>query len=379
MKILLISGSYPPIKCGVGDYTYMLCNELAKEHDISVLTSKNAYSGNSGITVLNRISTWKGIKLVREIVREIKKGEYDIVHFQFPTSEYVRTSFAFYVLLPIILKLKRIKTVYTIHEYSNNSYISKLMRKPAIYCSKRVIVVESSFKQEIIKRNKFINKNKIRVINIGSNIPKSTASFEQVKKLRFSILNEQNQNNIIIAYFGFVNEAKCLDIILKALGELKCENNLKSTFLIIGEFNDRKCNSVMYERLVNIIKSYGLDDNIYITGYVENNKVGDYFRAADVALLLFKNGVSLRNGSMLAAQQEGIKIITSVPKYDFEYFNNKQFCLIENEVEQVKNEIVNIQNEGVMRYNKNEFVQWHNIACEHIQLYKDLIGADLDK
>lgn len=375
MKILFISGTFPPIKCGVGDYTYMLCKELAKGQNISVLTSKEAKLSDLNIEVKNFISSWKGISIIRNVVREIKKDNYDIVHFQFPTSKYVRKSICFHLLLPLILRLKGIKVVYTIHEYSNNSFISKLVRKSAIYFSNRVIVVEESFREEILKRNRFINKNKLKVINIGSNIAKSYATNQQIIDLRKQILlKKMCSYSKIIAYFGFINEAKCFDIVLKAFGELKRIGKLDSLLLIIGDFNSDKCSKSLFVDLASIISNYGIDENIFVTGYVDNDMVGDYLRVADGALLLFKNGASVRNGSILAAQQEGLKIITSIPnEKNLKYFNNNQFFLVENNVEQIMRAIIDLQDNKMEFNNQSNVAEWSFIASEHIKLYENML------
>ena len=44
MKVLLVTGSFPPMKCGVGDYTACLAEALARKPNIevAVLTSQGA-------------------------------------------------------------------------------------------------------------------------------------------------------------------------------------------------------------------------------------------------------------------------------------------------------------------------------------------------
>jgi glycosyltransferase involved in cell wall biosynthesis len=374
VKVLIVSGTYPPIKCGVGDYTKNLCEKLSKKIDVSVLSSTKVFSkNNSNVTILNKIESWKGIKLLHAILKEIRQGGYDVIHFQFPAG-YIHNSIAFYIVLPFLLRVKGIKVVYTLHEYANNSWISKLCRKPAIMCSNRVIIVDDKFKSELFKRNKFISKKKVSIIHIGANIPKSTLSKADTIDLRQHILaNVDSSCNKIIAYFGFINEAKRIDILLEAMGILKRESSLSSMLLIVGEFNGEKCSSQFYEKLVNIVKQNNLEKFIYVTGYVADKDVGNYLTTADAACLLFKCGVSIRNGSVLAAQQEGIPIITSKPSYDYDLFKSKQFILVDNNVEQVKNTILNFQNFNQNKENFEAVDMWEEAVEKHIELYNDLI------
>jgi glycosyltransferase involved in cell wall biosynthesis len=378
MKVLVISGSYHPIKCGVGDYTKILCEKLAEKIDVSVLTSNKASAeNNSNVTILNKIESWKGIKLLHIILREIKRSGYDLVHFQFPTTEYIKNSIAFYIVLPIILRIKRIKVVYTLHEYGDNSWISKLLRKPAIMFSNRVIIVDDKFKSELFKNNKCISKKKVSIIHIGANVPKSTSSSEDIVNLRQHILTKVDSRcNKIIAYFGFINEGKCVDILLEAMACLKHKGLLTSMLLIVGEFNGEKCSAQFYEKLVSIIKQNNLEKFIYVTGYVADKDVGNYLIASDIACLLFKRGVSIRNGSVLAAQQEGIPIITSKPTYDFDMFKSKQFILVDNNVEQVENAILDFQSSTQNREKFNTIDMWEEAVEKHIELYHDLIANE---
>ncbi|MBD5100774.1 MAG: glycosyltransferase [Clostridiales bacterium] len=375
MKVLVVCGSFPPIKCGVGDYANVLYNKMADKIDVTVLTSKNAdVPTDSKVKIINSIEKWKGYSLYKAILKEIKRGKYDLVHFQFPTSEYVNSSIMLFIVLPIILKLRGIKVVYTIHEYSNNRWISKVLRKPAIYCSNRIIVVEDAFKSDILKRNKLINKNKINIIHIGANVPKSTKTKDEILCLRNKILTDRRVGiEKIVGYFGFINVSKRLDIILQAFAELKNENKLKSLLLIIGEFNSEKCPQELFDELQNIIKNNELEDYIYITGYVEDLEVGDYLKASDATVFLFKNGVSVRNGSMLAAQQEGRTIITTRPTNNLEYFDNGQFRLVENDVETVKAEILRAQDNPTENFIQNDNDPWDAIVHKHIEIYEELV------
>lgn len=375
MKILVICGSFPPVKCGVGDYAYTLYNKMADKADITVLTSKKACSDNTtNIKVLNIIDKWRGLSLIRTVLRIIKKEKIDLVHFQFPTVEYGKFSFALFIMLPIILRLKRIRVVYTFHEYSNNRWVSKLLRKPAIYMSNKIIVVDDGFKPDIYARNRLINKRKIDVVHIGSNIPKSTLSDERLMELRKTILdNTSNHITNIIAYFGFINVAKRMDILFNALAQLKKEGKLSTMLLIIGEFNSEKCPVELFEELQNIIEKNQLREYIHVTGYIDATHVGDYLKLSDAAVLLFKNGVSVRNGSMLAAQQEGLRIITTKPSANIDYFENDQFRLVENDVEQVMQEILDLQSHPVDKYNFNNVADWDDIVARHLEIYSDVL------
>lgn len=368
-NILIISGSYPKIKCGVGDYTNVLYSYLNNEvinqnYNFEILTSNKALNYNNP-KIHNIVKKWSGFYIIRTILKFAKN--YDIVHFEFPTVEYNSKSFAFYVLLPLLLRLKKIKVVYTFHEYSNNSRISKLVRIPAIKCSNKLIMVDMQFYNEI--NNKFKCQNKLYYIPIGSNIEKSTISISEIKEKRNEILNKYKVTKII-SYFGFIDESKCMYETLLSFGKLKEEGKLDSMLLIIGEFNQNKCNKEYYNLLVECIEKYNLKENILVTGYLESREVGNYFKISDAAILLYKNGISLRNGSMLAAYQENIPIITSKNSQDNEFFKQKNFVLINNDITSICNAILDLQEGKIIPCENNTLISWEKIAQEHIKVYE---------
>lgn len=369
MKVLIVSGSYPPIKCGVGDYTYILADKISQDAEVTVLTSIDAkVSKNQKVTVKNVVKKWSGLYIIKTILKEIKSGKYDVVHFQFPTVKYKRNSIANYILLPLLLRLKKVKVVYTLHEYSNNSKISKAVRIPAILFSNRIIIVDNLFMDELSRKFRR-RKDKIRYINIGANVEKSSQSQEEILSLRASL---QKQDEKLLAHFGFVNRSKRLDLILNAMAELKKENNLKSRLVIVGDFNEERSGKELYQELNAIITENSLNENITVTGYIEGN-VGDYFRASDSAIMLFNNGVSVRNGSVLAAQQEGVKIITTKPVRKIDVFK-EQFYYVDNTVESVKESIITVQNEKKKTYETGDDFSWDVIKDKHVGVYKELIG-----
>jgi len=89
MKILFITGSYPPMKCGVGDYQYNLAKSLSKTNDVNigVLTSTDAkpVSETDNVEVYPIIRDW-GIGRIFKIVKFIRDWDPDIVHIQYPTQ-----------------------------------------------------------------------------------------------------------------------------------------------------------------------------------------------------------------------------------------------------------------------------------------------------
>jgi hypothetical protein len=95
MRILIITGSFPPMRCGVGDYTYQLAESLAQGSGLSVvvLTSRAAATPSTptAFEVFPVMESWDDSEAstIEEVTR---KWSPDLVHIQYPTLGYGRGS-----------------------------------------------------------------------------------------------------------------------------------------------------------------------------------------------------------------------------------------------------------------------------------------------
>lgn len=364
-KVVMITGSFPYDKCGVGDYTKLLCKELyINDIDLSIITSCKDIKLEENISVYNDIENWS-IKNIKYVLNQIKSSKPDIVHIQYPTKAYGKKILI--NILPILLKLNRIKVITTIHEYSDNSFLGKMRANMNILFSDIIVVVDPRYKIDINK-NLLFKKKHIKYINIASNIPKSLLDDNEKEVKKTLIVG--NSNKKIMSYFGFIHEKKGIEYILKAMKKLKEKDNLNAKFLIIGELN--KYNKY-HEELLKLIEDYDLHEDIVITGYLDDNEVADFLSISDFVLLPFKDGFSPKNGSAIAALQEGKNVITTKSKYLEEDFDGLTFIDKYDNIEQlVKCIEYNLKRTKNVGSNKNTF-NWNYVAKAHIKLYEELL------
>lgn len=147
MKVLMISSTLPPYKCGVGDYTYCLTEQINKEGvDISVLSTSFFYQ-TSAFNVLPLIKDWNDFSILKTIIDLCHKEKYDIVHIQMPTAMYGK-GIVVSLIIPI-LKMFNIKTVLTLHEYSFSTFGYRVKLLPSLLMANRIIVVEPDRKSVV--------------------------------------------------------------------------------------------------------------------------------------------------------------------------------------------------------------------------------------
>ncbi|MGH3054806.1 MAG: glycosyltransferase, partial [Gaiellaceae bacterium] len=118
MRVLLISGSLPPMKCGIGDYTRQLAEALASRAGVTVGVLTDAAAAASAaerrFEVLPLAHGWRFADL-GNLLRAVGAWKPDIAHMQFPGQGYGRSKLPW--LLPSILAMHGLPVVQTWHEY----------------------------------------------------------------------------------------------------------------------------------------------------------------------------------------------------------------------------------------------------------------------
>ena len=300
MNICFITGAFPKMKCGVGDYTFCLSREIAKlGHDVSVITHINADSNiDNNIRVFNIVKEWKYTYL-KVILRKIKEISPDVVVIQYPSTEFGKNLMINF-LPGIIKKKQKCQVVETIHEYTIYTIKGRIRQLINLRSADKIVCVEKQYEDEIKKYIK-LDDNKFKFIPISSNIPRSTLSLEEKVKLR----DKMNLSKInVISFFGFATHVKGIESLFKCMKQL---DNTKLLFINkLDEKND-------YQRgLINLIDELNIKDKVIVTGFIDSPEtVADYLSISDVCVLPFVEGVEDKNGSFLAAYNQKIPVITT--------------------------------------------------------------------
>lgn len=362
MKICFIVGSFPNMKCGVGDYTKILAEELAlKGNEISVITSKNANREECGnLQVFNIVNSWS-FDEKEIIIKALNDIKPDIVHIQYPSEKYGKSLFI--NLLPRIIKKEvKCKVVETVHEYFNYTIKGKMRNLINYSYADKIIVVEEQY---IDKIKEFIpfksNKLDIKYIPISSNIPKSNITKQDIEKIKSSL---QIGKSMVLSYFGFVNELKGVDTLIKSVSEL-IKKGYDIKLMILSELSY----DIIYQReILDMINRLGIASNVIITGFIDSSdEVADYLSISNLCILPFVDGVSQRNGSFLAAYNQGIPIVTtSNTTTDFKGVYYVKPNDVDGIVEKV---IVSLEKDMNKKFDR-DILTWDEVVNAHLEIYK---------
>ncbi|MCA9940609.1 MAG: glycosyltransferase family 4 protein [Anaerolineales bacterium] len=148
------------------------------------------------------------------------------------------------------------------------------------------------------------------VIPIGSNITATTPAPTAIADLRHRL--GLAPDDLLLGYFGFLNPSKGADTLLTALAACPPHTHL----VFIGGrtgASDPTTNQAFFAELDDLITRLDLGARVHWTGFVPEAAVSTYLHAADLMVMPYRDGVSLRRGTLMAVLAHGRPLITTEP------------------------------------------------------------------
>jgi glycosyltransferase involved in cell wall biosynthesis len=121
-------------------------------------------------------------------------------------------------------------------------------------------------------------------------------------------------DTLLLAYFGFLNESKGGEELIEALALLR-QHGIEARLLLIGgDVGHADPTNVAYARRVQaLIDRHDLDDFVHRTGYVDLPQVSANLLAADAVVMPYRDGVSFRRTTLIAALHHGCPLVSTIP------------------------------------------------------------------
>ncbi|MBN1964526.1 MAG: glycosyltransferase family 4 protein [Anaerolineae bacterium] len=314
MRIGQITGEYPPMQGGVGAFTQELSRHLtALGHEVFIFTDHRAANGqaNGYNHVTADAHSW-GWGTLSRIRRWAQAHRLEIVNIQYQAAAFNMAAFVH--ILPV--RLDNVRVVTTFHDLLVPYLFPKAgpLRYQAVLTLARSsdgVIVTNHGDQERLSSERSIAS--LRHIPIGSNI-NPTPPPDYNRAVWRAALGFQ-PNDIVVGYFGFLNASKGIEALLQGLRIARNGGQPVKLLMIGGRTGTSDPANVVYAREVDeMVEDLGLLEHITWTGFVDSTAVSGHLMASDMIALPYRDGVSYRRGSLMAALAHGCTIITTYPQ-----------------------------------------------------------------
>jgi glycosyltransferase involved in cell wall biosynthesis len=123
-----------------------------------------------------------------------------------------------------------------------------------------------------------------------------------------------SKDTLLLAYFGFLNESKGGEDLVLALEQLVHQGYDVQLLMVGGQVGDvDPTNHAYAERVRALIQARGLAEWVHWTGYTSTQDVSGNLMAADVIVMPYRDGVSFRRTTFIAALCHGRPVVTTYP------------------------------------------------------------------
>jgi glycosyltransferase involved in cell wall biosynthesis len=281
------------------------------------------------LTLFPVIEGW-GLSFWSRIVELLNQSKPQILNIQYQAAAYqMRPAVNF---LPWRLRCldDRPRVVTTFHDlklpylFPKAGPVRHWVTRALIRWSEATIVTNV---EDQVRAQSYGARN-LYLIPIGSNIePQAPPGYDRGRwRERWGIGSE----DILLSYFGFLNESKGGETLFRALARLVHSGQTVKLLMVGGRVGSSDPTNVAYlQRMEALIKELRLTGHISWTGYVDGQEVSANLWASDICVLPYRDGVSFRRGTLMAALAHGLPIISTYSRVEVaEIAENENIALV---------------------------------------------------
>lgn len=356
-------------QCGISNYSRDLVDNLQCKVTIFCEKDSDPDYHNTDVKVIpcwtNRDSTYDGL------VSLIKKNKVDVVHVQY---NHDLLNAGQLKVFGSELKASGIRSMMTLHSSKGGVDIYGKHFD-------NMIVHSRNSADNIVGTN--TSEQQIRIIPIGTQKPPE----DKAKKIA-CVENNIDYNRPIISNFGFLLPQKGIKEQITALSKLK---SIYSDILLIAvcalhTVQNKKISEQYYQECKDLVNEFKLNDNVmFITDYLAIEQSICYLQCSDIVVLPYINSAAQATSSAgrTALMASRPTIATNV-----EIFSD-----LENVVQKIEPRNIDALVNSIDKLLKDKQLQeacvkkikrfvektsWHNIAKDHMRVYKSLGDIKID-
>jgi glycosyltransferase involved in cell wall biosynthesis len=307
--VAFVCGDFPPTISGVGDYTAQLARALARRgHEVHVITSRLENVGGwsaPGVVVHRAVRSWRLRDLPFLLTGLQLLGHDTIVHVQYWCPAYGRRLLI--NVLPTALRLTRpaCPVVVTVHEFRMHTLRWKCRVMPMVSSARGIVCVDPPDEPAVRRWVRF-NRPLTQCIDIGSNIDPVVTDPHQRSSWRRA-LGFRDADPVAV-FFGSIYAGKGFFDVVETVVRLRREGMRLQLLVVAGRAPEV---AAAYERraLVALERLAGVDTQVILDA--PPWRVSECLHLADVGIFPFELGAASNRGSLLAALEHGLPVITT--------------------------------------------------------------------
>ncbi len=326
----MLPGSFRPDRCGVSHYTAHLLRALsARGLQCAVITTWAAAQHHGRAEVIGATEAW-GPQMLLSLPSAVRRLDPDILHIQHAAGSF---GFRRSVLwLPQALRLAgwRGPIVVTLHEYGWWEWKAPFWQALGPWGERHgwwdredlgllvgahaIVVTHDGAQRTLISRLPQL-ANRVAQVPIGPNIACTAtdrAAARAALRERFGWPAEAP----VVAYFGFVHPVKGIESLLRAFVRV-LQVHPAARLVLNGGVQSlalHGASALQYQgKLQALIDELGLAGAVRLTGYQPDSVISQHLSGADVGVLPFNEGVTLKSGSLLAMWAHGLPVVATRP------------------------------------------------------------------
>ncbi|MCA1716963.1 MAG: glycosyltransferase [Actinobacteria bacterium] len=333
-RVVMVAGTYRPERCGVAHYVQRLRFAL-DERGVSslVLTTKEAAKDSKDQRVKGVVGGW-GLTDLPALVRAVRRAKPHVIHVQHAAGAYGFKRAVFF--LPPLLRAAgcRAPLVTTVHEYGWWEWEPRGVPPGAIEALKTwgqsrgvwdredgflltgsdiLLTTNTHAEAAVAERLPWLSSRMHRV-PLVANVDTAPVGRDEARDEARSRYGWPPDAEVV-AYFGFLHPVKGIENLLKAHKEV-LESRPKARLLLIGGAESLALADEAdwyWNKLRTLADELGLDGSVAMTGYVPEEDASRLLSGADVGVLPFNEGVTLKSGTLLALFAHGLPVVATRP------------------------------------------------------------------
>ena len=333
-RVVMVAGTYRPERCGVAHYASRLRGAL-DERGVSsvVLTTREAAWGSEDPSVKGVVGGW-GMRDLPGLVRAVRRERPEMIHVQHAAGTYGFKRAVFF--LPPLLRAAgcRAPLVTTVHEYGWWEWEPRGVPPGAIEALKTwgqrrgvwdredgflltgsdaLLTTNTHAEAAITDRLPWLVP-RLRRVPLVANVdivPVAPEAARDEARSRYGWPLDAE----VISYFGFLHPVKGIETLLKA-HERVLHGRPRARLLLIGGVESLALGDEAawyWNELHTLVTKLGLDGTVAMTGYVPEEDASRLLSGADIGVLPFNEGVTLKSGTLLAMLAHGLPVVATRP------------------------------------------------------------------